>query len=180
MPEVDIARLGVGRKFQTPSIFNGLTVYESMELAIPGRQSLPRNFQCGPAGGPGPHPRHFEAGPPRPRGRPAREISEPRTATVAGNQHAALGRPASAPGRRAGRRPHRRGNGAHGRAAAGTAGRAQRDGDRARHGVRAAARRPGHRAQRRQRDGPRHARPGAGRSARGRGLLGPRRHEATT
>jgi urea transport system ATP-binding protein len=35
----------VGRKFQTPSIFNGLTVYENMELALPGRQSLPRNFQ---------------------------------------------------------------------------------------------------------------------------------------
>jgi urea transport system ATP-binding protein len=45
MPEVDIARQGVGRKFQTPSIFNGLTVYENMELALPGRQSLPRNFQ---------------------------------------------------------------------------------------------------------------------------------------
>jgi urea transport system ATP-binding protein len=45
LPEVDIARHGVGRKFQTPSIFNGLTVYENMELALPGRQSLPRNFQ---------------------------------------------------------------------------------------------------------------------------------------
>jgi urea transport system ATP-binding protein len=45
LPEVDIARRGVGRKFQTPSIFNGLTVYESMELALPGRQSLARNFQ---------------------------------------------------------------------------------------------------------------------------------------
>jgi urea transport system ATP-binding protein len=44
MPEVDIARLGVGRKFQTPSIFDGLTVYESMELALPGRQSLIRNL----------------------------------------------------------------------------------------------------------------------------------------
>jgi urea transport system ATP-binding protein len=45
LPEVDIARRGVGRKFQTPSIFNGLTVYENMELALPGRQALPRNFQ---------------------------------------------------------------------------------------------------------------------------------------
>ena len=43
--EVDIARRGVGRKFQTPSIFNGLTVYENMELALPGRQNLVRNFQ---------------------------------------------------------------------------------------------------------------------------------------
>ncbi len=45
LPEVDIARHGVGRKFQTPSIFNGLTVYENMELALPGRQGLTRNFQ---------------------------------------------------------------------------------------------------------------------------------------
>jgi urea transport system ATP-binding protein len=45
LPEVDIARRGVGRKFQTPSIFNGLTVYENMELALPGRQGLARNFQ---------------------------------------------------------------------------------------------------------------------------------------
>ena len=45
LPEVDIARLGVGRKFQTPSIFNGLTVYENMELALPGRQAITRNFQ---------------------------------------------------------------------------------------------------------------------------------------
>lgn len=45
LPEVDIARRGVGRKFQTPSIFNGLTVYENMELALPRRQSLARNFQ---------------------------------------------------------------------------------------------------------------------------------------
>jgi urea transport system ATP-binding protein len=45
IPEVDIARLGVGRKFQTPSIFDGLTVFESMELALPGRQALQRNFR---------------------------------------------------------------------------------------------------------------------------------------
>ncbi len=44
-PEVDIARLGVGRKFQTPSTFDGLTVFESMELALPGRQALQRNFR---------------------------------------------------------------------------------------------------------------------------------------
>jgi urea transport system ATP-binding protein len=34
-----IAALGVGRKFQTPSVFDGLTVYENMELALPGRRS---------------------------------------------------------------------------------------------------------------------------------------------
>ena len=36
----DIARsrLGVGRKFQTPSVFDSLTVFENLELALPNRQ----------------------------------------------------------------------------------------------------------------------------------------------
>jgi len=42
-PESQIARLGVGRKFQTPSIFDGLTVTENMELALPNWQRLTRN-----------------------------------------------------------------------------------------------------------------------------------------
>ena len=43
MSDVEIARRGVGRKFQTPTVFNSLTVYENMELALPGRQAL---FRC--------------------------------------------------------------------------------------------------------------------------------------
>jgi urea transport system permease protein len=43
MRDVEIARRGVGRKFQTPTVFNSLTVFENMELALPGRQGL---FQC--------------------------------------------------------------------------------------------------------------------------------------
>jgi len=43
MKDVEIARRGVGRKFQTPTVFNSLTVYENMELALPGRQAL---FRC--------------------------------------------------------------------------------------------------------------------------------------
>lgn len=39
-----IAALGVGRKFQTPTIFDSLTVYENMELALPGRRSVWRNL----------------------------------------------------------------------------------------------------------------------------------------
>ena len=90
LPEVDIARRGVGRKFQTPSIFNGLTVYENMELALPGRQSAAPQFPArGQPGGPGPHPRHLETRPPRQRVQPARAIPQPRPAAMAGNQHAA-------------------------------------------------------------------------------------------
>jgi urea ABC transporter permease protein UrtC/urea ABC transporter ATP-binding protein UrtD len=44
MSEAEIARRGVGRKFQTPTVFNSLTVFENMELALPGRQALHRCF----------------------------------------------------------------------------------------------------------------------------------------
>jgi urea transport system ATP-binding protein len=42
--DVDIARMGVGRKFQTPTVFDSLTVYENMELALPGRRGVWRNL----------------------------------------------------------------------------------------------------------------------------------------
>ena len=44
MADVDIARLGVGRKFQTPTVFDSLTVYENMELALPGRRNVWKNL----------------------------------------------------------------------------------------------------------------------------------------
>jgi urea transport system ATP-binding protein len=44
LPDVEIARIGVGRKFQTPTVFDSLTVYENMELALPGRRSVWRNL----------------------------------------------------------------------------------------------------------------------------------------
>jgi ABC-type uncharacterized transport system ATPase subunit len=42
MPVVERARLGIARKFQTPSVFNRLTVYENVELAVLGT-SRPRH-----------------------------------------------------------------------------------------------------------------------------------------
>jgi urea transport system ATP-binding protein len=44
MVEAEIARLGVGRKFQTPTVFDSLSVYQNMELALPGRQGLLGNL----------------------------------------------------------------------------------------------------------------------------------------
>jgi len=41
--DTDISQRGVGRKFQTPTVFDSLTVYENMELALPGRRGLWRN-----------------------------------------------------------------------------------------------------------------------------------------
>jgi urea transport system ATP-binding protein len=42
--DVEIARIGVGRKFQTPTVFDSLTVYENMELALPGRRNVWSNL----------------------------------------------------------------------------------------------------------------------------------------
>lgn len=44
MRDAEIARLGVGRKFQTPTVFDSLTVYENMGLALPGRRSVYQNL----------------------------------------------------------------------------------------------------------------------------------------
>jgi urea transport system ATP-binding protein len=44
LSEVEIASLGVGRKFQTPTVFDSITVYENMELALPGRRGVFRNL----------------------------------------------------------------------------------------------------------------------------------------
>jgi urea transport system ATP-binding protein len=42
--DTDIAALGVGRKFQTPTIFDSLTVYQNMELALPRRWKVWQNL----------------------------------------------------------------------------------------------------------------------------------------
>src|SRR6187455_1104241 len=35
LPEHKIVRAGIGRKFQTPSIYENLTVYENLEISFP-------------------------------------------------------------------------------------------------------------------------------------------------
>ena len=40
----EMARHGIGRKFQTPTVFDSLSVYENLELALPNRHSLWRNL----------------------------------------------------------------------------------------------------------------------------------------
>jgi urea transport system ATP-binding protein len=42
--ESAIALMGVGRKFQIPNVFDSLTVYQNMLLALPHRQGLWRNL----------------------------------------------------------------------------------------------------------------------------------------
>ncbi len=36
----DIARLGIGRKFQTPNVFKSLTVYENLKLSIKSKRGV--------------------------------------------------------------------------------------------------------------------------------------------
>ena len=36
----DIARLGIGRKFQTPNVFKSLTVHENLKLSIKSRRDV--------------------------------------------------------------------------------------------------------------------------------------------
>ena len=135
--DVEIARLGVGRKFQTPTVFDSLTVYENMELALPGRRSVCRTSSASDT----PQQRdaifaildrvHLIDD-----ARHAGQVPQPRPAAVAGDQHADRRRPQAAARRRAGRGPDRQGDGADGRAAAGAEGPAHDHRHRARHGFR--------------------------------------------
>ncbi|RCX13531.1 urea ABC transporter ATP-binding protein [Anaerobacterium chartisolvens] len=40
LSEHQIVELGIGRKFQVPSVFNGITIYENMELAAEKKRSI--------------------------------------------------------------------------------------------------------------------------------------------
>lgn len=40
LSDTDIALRGISRKFQTPTVFESLTLYQNMELALPGNQKL--------------------------------------------------------------------------------------------------------------------------------------------
>ncbi len=42
--ECEIAERGVGRKFQTPTVYDSLTAYENMELALPRRAGVLQNL----------------------------------------------------------------------------------------------------------------------------------------
>jgi len=43
--DYEIARCGVSRKFQTPSVFENLTVFENMELSLKGERSIFDSFR---------------------------------------------------------------------------------------------------------------------------------------
>lgn len=43
--EVEIALRGIGRKFQTPRVYDSLTTFENMELALPGSRRVRKFFR---------------------------------------------------------------------------------------------------------------------------------------
>src|SRR6516225_1871026 len=47
LSEPQIAQIGIGRKFQKPTIFEQLTVFENLELALVGHRSFMRTFMAG-------------------------------------------------------------------------------------------------------------------------------------
>ena len=46
LSEPEIAEAGIGRKFQKPTVFEPLTVFENLELALAGRKSFWRSFRA--------------------------------------------------------------------------------------------------------------------------------------
>lgn len=44
--EADIAQLGIGRKFQKPTVFEALTVFENLELSIKGNKGIWPNLRA--------------------------------------------------------------------------------------------------------------------------------------
>ena len=55
LPEQTIARLGVGRKFQSPNVFKSLSVLENLRLAVKGPRCPGQSGGTIPRGRPGPH-----------------------------------------------------------------------------------------------------------------------------
>ena len=88
--EAEIARLGIGRKFQRPSVFESHTVWDNIELALAGNRGVAESlFHTLSPSAEIPHrggARHGGAHLPC---RPPCRLSEPWAEAVAGNRHAA-------------------------------------------------------------------------------------------
>ncbi len=154
LTEPEIAQAGIGRKFQKPTVFEALTVFENLELALAGPKSFWRMLVARLT--PLERERIDEvleviglapqrAGPGR------RAVARPEA--VAGDRHAADAAAGAAARRRTGGRDDAAGDGAHRGAAAVAVGQALGRRRRARHGVRAVDREPRHRAARGPRAG---------------------------
>ena len=113
LDEAAIAGLGIGRKFQKPTVFDQHTVFDNVELALAGNRGpfaaafRPSTREASGADRGDPRNRAPLRPPPRPR-----RLSEPRPEAVAGDRHAARPGTEAPAGRRArGRHDRRRDRG---------------------------------------------------------------------
>ena len=115
--EAEIAQLGIGRKFQKPTVFEQLTVFENLELALKTDKGVKASmlFRLDSAQSDRLaevlHTIHLADSVDAPGRQP-----EPRPEAVAGDRHAADAGPEAAAAGRARGRHDRRGDRAHGRA----------------------------------------------------------------
>ena len=108
--EHQIVRAGIGRKFQTPSIYENLTVFENLEISYPRGRSVFgalafKRTERGPRAASRRWPSRSSCRTSS-TSRPA--ILEPRPEAVARDRHAADAGPGADDARRAGRRHERR------------------------------------------------------------------------
>ncbi len=118
LTEPEIAEVGIGRKFQKPTVFEHHPVFENLELAMAGdKRVFATLFAQAVRRAARPHRRgagHHRPGRAAP---PGRRRPVPRSEAVAGDRHAADAGPPSAAGRRAGGGHDPPGDGPHRRAA---------------------------------------------------------------
>ena len=144
LDEAEIASLGIGRKFQKPTVFENHTVEDNLLLATKAPRGVlddpvrPR----GQSGAPDDR-QDSRDDPARRSARPRRGLAVARAEAMARDRHAARAGPEAPAGRRAGRRHDRRRDGGDRRALARNRARSFGRRRRARHGLRARARRQG-------------------------------------
>ena len=110
LKEHEIVRRGIGRKFQTPSIYEDLTVFENLEISVPrGRDVAGALFWKRTDEVIETRARDRRDDLSRRAARPARRDAQPRPETVAGDRHAADPGPGALDARRAGGRHERLG-----------------------------------------------------------------------
>ena len=173
LDEAEIATLGVGRKFQKPTVFENHTVEDNLLLATKAPRSVRATLfgreDAKTSGDDRRHPRHHPAC--RSSGA-HRRIAVARAEAMARDRHAAGAGPEALACRRTGRRHDRRRDRGDRRSLARNRARSFGDRGRARHAFRARARRQGDMPSRGLGAGRGHARPGERRPARRRSLSG--------
>ena len=120
LDETQIAELGIGRKFQKPTVFEMHTVEDNLRLALKGDRSARATlFWRETRAGADAHQRDPRHHPARRGARARRRQPLARAEAVARDRHAAGAGPEAAAGRRAGRRHDRRRDASDRRAAEG-------------------------------------------------------------